>query len=283
MKRPVITVIAILAAGALIAGGAVAWSALTRKPLPLAEQCSATAGGHTTTVTIEQAVNAAIIAGVSVRRGLPPRAASIALATAYQESGIRNLNYGDADSLGLFQQRPSQGWGTKAQVMDPWYSSAKFYAALVKVKNWQTADINNVAQAVQRSAYSNAYRQHEQNARSLASSLTGQTPASFTCALRSVSAADPKGMASYLTKTYGGAITVSAPGPTPTQALTVTTTSTATAWSAAQFAVATAKRFGVASVAANGYSWTYAAWSQPSWKKDATATDATRVTITFAG
>ena len=69
------------------------------------------------------------------------------MATAYQETGIRNLDYGDRDSVGLFQQRPSQGWGTAEQLMDPHYATGRFYDALVKIKNWKTGDINDVAQA----------------------------------------------------------------------------------------------------------------------------------------
>lgn len=105
-------VLGIAVALALAVGGVVLWSTYNKVPLPIEDRCTATAGGHTTTITPEQARNAAIIAGVSIRRDLAPRAASIALATAYQESGIRNLDYGHADSLGLFQQRPSKGWGT---------------------------------------------------------------------------------------------------------------------------------------------------------------------------
>ena len=97
----------------------------------------ATAGDNSTVIDLEQAHYASIIAGLSVKRDLPPRAASIALATAYQESGIRNLDYGDRDSVGLFQQRPSQGWGTEKQLMDPYYATGEFYDALVKIKNWR--------------------------------------------------------------------------------------------------------------------------------------------------
>ena len=82
---------------------------------------------------LDQAHYASIIVGLSVKRGLPPRAASIAMATVYQETGIRNLDYGDRDSVGLFQQRPSQGWGTEKQLMDPYYATGKFYDALVKI------------------------------------------------------------------------------------------------------------------------------------------------------
>ena len=85
---------------------------------------------------LEQAGNAALIAAIAVRRGMPARAATIALATAYQESNLRNLDYGDRDSLGLFQQRPSQGWGTRAQILDPDHSINAFYDALEQVDGY---------------------------------------------------------------------------------------------------------------------------------------------------
>ena len=206
MKRARAVLVAILGIGvvvALIAGGVVLWSAYNKTPLPIEDRCTATAGGHTTTISPEQARNAAIIAGMSIKRGLAPRAASIALATAYQESGIRNLDHGHADSIGLFQQRPSKGWGTIEQIMDPWYSAREFYRTMERVKNWRTKDINDVAQAVQRSGYPDAYRQHETNARALASSLTGETPASFTCVVNRPSPGDPDGLATFLKKTLG--------------------------------------------------------------------------------
>jgi hypothetical protein len=78
------------------------------------------------------------------------------MATVYQESGIRNLDYGDRDSVGLFQQRPSQRWGTPEQLIDPYYATGRFYDALVKIKNWESADINHVAQKVQRRGYPEA-------------------------------------------------------------------------------------------------------------------------------
>jgi hypothetical protein len=124
-----------------------------------------------------------VITGVAVRRGLPPRAATIALATAYQESGLRNVAHGDRDSLGLFQQRPSMGWGTPAQVQDPHYAASKFYDALVKIKNYQQLAVTVAADRVQRSAYPNAYADHEADARILASALTGQSKAAFSCTL----------------------------------------------------------------------------------------------------
>jgi hypothetical protein len=153
-------------------------------PIPDREGCTATAAGESVDVDPEQADNAAVIAGIAVRRGLPARAASIALATAYQESDIRNLDYGDRDSLGLFQQRPSQGWGTAAQTRDRYHASNRFYDALEKVDGYEDMEITVAAQEVQRSAFGEAYADHEADARILASTLTGYSPAGFTCVVR---------------------------------------------------------------------------------------------------
>ena len=87
-------------------------------PLLQPNECTATVDGHTVTLEPEQAENAALITAIAIKRGMPARAATIALATAYQESKLFNIDYGDRDSLGLFQQRPSQGWGTPEQVIE---------------------------------------------------------------------------------------------------------------------------------------------------------------------
>jgi hypothetical protein len=109
------------------------------------------------TFTTQQLANATTIYQVSATLALPQYAAQIAIATALQESSLYNLDHGDRDSLGLFQQRPSQGWGTPAQIMDPVYSSTKFYEALVKVPHWQSMPLTQAAQAVQRSGFPDAY------------------------------------------------------------------------------------------------------------------------------
>jgi hypothetical protein len=152
--------------------------------LPQPEGCTATAAGSTVDLDLEQADNAAIIAGVGVRRGLPARAVTIALATAYQESDIRNLNHGDRDSLGLFQQRPSMGWGTPAQVRDPVHASNRFYDALVKIDGYERMSVTAAADKVQRSAFPKAYADHEADARILASTLTGNSAGGFSCVVR---------------------------------------------------------------------------------------------------
>lgn len=125
------------------------------------------------TYTTAQIENATTIYQVSVSLGLPPYAAVIAIATAMQESSLNNLNYGDRDSLGLFQQRPSQGWGTAAQITDPVYAATKFYDALVKVKNWQGIPLTQAAQDVQRSAYPDAYAHWQTDAEYLVSTVSG--------------------------------------------------------------------------------------------------------------
>lgn len=150
-------------------------------PLIRPSGCTAEVDGLTVDLSLEQAENAALITGISIQRGLPARAASIALATAYQESKILNIEHGDRDSVGLFQQRPSQGWGTPQQILDPVHSTHAFYDALVRIEGYQTMPITEAAQAVQRSAFPDAYADHEADARALASALTGNSPRAFWC------------------------------------------------------------------------------------------------------
>lgn len=98
----------------------------------------------------EQKENAALIIAIGVKRGLSQRDIQIALMTAYQESTLRNLSYGDRDSLGLYQQRPSQGWGTPSQILDPVYAINKFYDAFERVRNRDSKPLIEVAIEVQR-------------------------------------------------------------------------------------------------------------------------------------
>lgn len=138
----------------------------------------------------ERTANAALVVGLAHRRGLPARAATIGIATAIQESGLVNIDYGDRDSLGLFQQRPSQGWGTPEQVQDPVYATTAFYDALVEVDGYAGLEITDAAQRVQRSGFPEAYADHEAEGRALASSLYGLSPASLVCRLPPVDRTD---------------------------------------------------------------------------------------------
>ncbi|ALG05776.1 hypothetical protein [Kibdelosporangium phytohabitans] len=123
--------------------------------------------------TGEQLANAATIVAVGREMGIPQRGWVVAVATAQQESGLRNLSYGDRDSLGLFQQRPSMGWGSPPQVTSPRYAAMKFYERLRGVRGWQQMSVTTAAQAVQRSGFPNAYARHEKTARAIVTAVQG--------------------------------------------------------------------------------------------------------------
>ncbi|WP_211661251.1 hypothetical protein [Modestobacter muralis] len=219
-----------------------------------------TVAGSDLRVSAEVAANAATIAAVARSRGLPPRATVIALATAQQESRIRNLDHGDRDSLGLFQQRPSQGWGSEAQVQDPVYATGKFLDGLVEVPGWETGRLTEVAQAVQRSGFPEAYQQWEPMATALAGALLSDQPGRLTCTYRPDDVADsidPRtaAVAEALRREagpaephLGGTITVPGEG-----------------WPAASWAVAHASRLQLASVRYAGWEWTAeSGWAESS-------------------
>lgn len=157
--------------------------------------------------TPEQAVNAATIAAVGTNRNMPERAVTIALATALQESALRNLDHGDRDSLGLFQQRPSQGWGSAQEVTDPAYAANIFYEHLAKVRDYTELPLTVAAQRVQRSGYPDAYAKHEPGATLLAAALTGTSAASLTCEGRpdatTATATGPDAVRAALVRDFG--------------------------------------------------------------------------------
>ncbi len=128
-------------------------------------------------LTEDQVRNAAIIISVGQERRVPPRGWVIGVATALQESRLSNLPHlgadNDHDSIGLFQQRPSQGWGTPVQLADPGYQSRRFFDKLVSVDGWEVLPLTAAAQHVQRSAYPDAYAKHEPRAATIVDALTG--------------------------------------------------------------------------------------------------------------
>jgi cell wall-associated NlpC family hydrolase len=134
-------------------------------------QASSAVGGVTLDST--QVTDAQVIYDVSASIRLPQRAAIIAIATAMQESRLLNLPYGDKDSLGLFQQRPSQGWGSPAQIMQPTYAATRFYQALTQVSGWQGLPLTDAAQDVQHSGNPGAYAHWEPLATALVATFTG--------------------------------------------------------------------------------------------------------------
>lgn len=152
-----------------------------RNPAALAARCRATAGPRTSTIDLEQAANATTIAAVGKRVGLPDHAVTVALAAALQESRLRNLPYGDRDSVGVFQQRPSQGWGARSDLLVPRYAAAAFFRRLAAVPGWEALPVAAAAQQVQRSAAPSAYARWEPEARLVARALTGEVPAGLGC------------------------------------------------------------------------------------------------------
>ncbi|WP_435885288.1 heavy metal transporter [Streptomyces collinus] len=264
--------------------------------------------------TPEQAVNAATITAVGTARGLPERAVTIALATALQESALRNIKHGDRDSLGLFQQRPSQGWGTPKEIMDPTYSAGEFYDHLVKVPGYTRLPLTVAAQRVQRSGFPQAYAKHEPDAALLAAALTGQSAATLTCEGRPAAtrASGPDGVRAALVRDFGrdvlepagaavGGSSAATPTPSPsapdgsggrTVTLPVSTDTPSAGgrsldqrgWQLAHWAVANASELHIARVTYAGREWvagnTASQWREPSAKGTAGAerdADAVRI------
>lgn len=187
-RRPVRTLLIGTVAVAVIAGGVIGGLTIANRLHHVTTGCSLDGIATQPDGTVrnfrfapEQLSNAAAIASVAMRRHLPERAMTIAFAVAMQESKLRNLDYGDRDSLGLFQQRPSQGWGTAEQVQDPEFAAGAFFSALVKVRDWQDRPLTEVAQAVQRSGYPEAYAGWEPRGAALSAAFTGSAPAALAC------------------------------------------------------------------------------------------------------
>lgn len=206
--------------------------------------------GSISTLTPAQTGNAATITAVAVRRNLPDRAVTIALSTALQESRLQNLDHGDRDSVGVFQQRPSQGWGTSAQLQDPVYAAGRFYGALVEIPNWRQLPVTVAAQKVQRSAFPNAYARWEPQAAAAGAALLARSaqPA-FACQydhpVRPLGAA---AAAQMIKRQLGVDATVS--GATLTVSGTPRMESVATAW-----LVAYGQGYGASSVVHAGRIW----------------------------
>ncbi|MGH3445571.1 MAG: hypothetical protein ACRDPB_09365 [Nocardioidaceae bacterium] len=244
-------------------------------PLPDPEGCSADVGGVSVALSTEQAQNASVIAAVAVRRGMPARAVSIALATAFQESKLRNLDHGDRDSLGLFQQRPSQGWGTAKQILDPYHAANRFYDELAKIHGYQQMPITDAAQQVQRSGFPQAYAAHESDARALASALTGYSRHAFSCVVHAPGPGGAAGVSADAVRrdlhTAFGPIQVSGSHQSLRVPLGSGSAARTRGWAVASYLVAQANRLGVHRVAFDGRVWSAAAASSKGWRHSAKA------------
>jgi hypothetical protein len=194
------------------------------------------------TFSSEQAGNAATIAAVGMKMGLPAHAVTIALATAWQESKLINLTSGDRDSAGLFQQRPSQGWGTYDEVTDPVHAATAFYQHLMTKAGWQDLPVTQAAQEVQHSATPDAYAQWEDESRAMASALTGETQAQLSC--HNLSVAPSKQDIGTVAQGEWGTSTVSGAH------------DAAQGWAIGSWLVAKATQLGIDSVSVGDRTWT---------------------------
>ncbi|MFC8533801.1 hypothetical protein ACFUJY_07580 [Streptomyces sp. NPDC057249] len=233
------------------------------------DQCTVRSADGSYRLTPEQAANAATISAVGTRRGMPERAVTIALATALQESALHNLDHGDRDSLGLFQQRPSQGWGTAKQIMDPVYAAGKFYQHLAEVPGYSRLPLTEAAQRVQRSGFPQAYAKHEPDAALLAAALTGRTPAALDCEPPRTTAGtgDAAKVRAALVSAFGKGVLpggTGTAGPSSSGTLTVPVRADRRAdrdgvpqrgWELAHWAVAESEALGIDEVAYGGRVW----------------------------
>ena len=258
MRRTPLVVVALLAlVGTLGVVAVVRSFSHGIKLSPLGSGCVVSSNGEVTLDTVQMA-NAATITAVGVRRGMPEQAVVIALATALQESKLENRDYGDRDSIGLFQQRPSQGWGTAEKIKDPRYASDKFYTALRKIKGWQQMRVTEAAQRVQRSAFPNAYDKWVDEAKILAHALTGRATGAVACTVTGAPALRGAAAAAALTAglklDWGSGLAKSV---TDEQAagLTVAVTDTSAGWRYAHWLVSHASDTGLERVRFADLEW----------------------------
>ncbi|AWN32603.1 NlpC/P60 family protein [Streptomyces sp. NEAU-S7GS2] len=132
-------------------------------------------GDGKTGLNAEQIKNAQTIIAKGQQMQIPSRGEVVAIAAALQESGLRNISGGDRDSLGLFQMRPSMGWGTREQILNPEWAAGKFYRALRSVKGWEEMSVTDAAQAVEKSGFPDAYAKHERKAVQIVASIGPST------------------------------------------------------------------------------------------------------------
>ncbi len=235
--------------------------------IPVGKGCSATTANGSVNLYPEQMANAATITAVGVTRGIPDRGVVVALATAMQESELVNLPGGDRDSVGLFQQRPSQGWGTVDEVHNPHYAASAFYNQLERTPGWQEMRVTEAAQAVQRSAYPEAYEKWADEAQVLADALIGHAATAITCTLVGEPAlrgeAASQALAHGLRVDWG--LGVATPAANDAQnTVTVAADHDQGGWQIAHWLVAHSNNLGVSRVRYAEHEWTVQSgrWSQ---------------------
>ena len=250
-------------------------------PAPPPPGCQAGRGVQAITLDTEQAAIAATIAGVAARKRLPRQAVTIALATALQESKLHNLDYGDRDSVGIFQQRPSEGWGTAEDLMDPVYATTKFYAALTHIRGYTAMPVSEAAQDVQHSADGSAYEQWAGMAGQLAGYFTGKSPHGVSCWYTPPAKAGKANLAGAMQRisaTFGPAghkavvarVSLTRSGKKGARSA-VLHVRQASAWTVANWLVANAQDYGLSEVRYAGYVWK-ATNGSTGWQRASTPT-----------
>jgi hypothetical protein len=200
-RRRWVLVVAVAAVAAT--GVTVGVRSLLHEVNPPPPACRVGNGVEALLLDTEQAANATTIAAVAGRMGLPHHAVTVAIATVLQESKMHNLPYGDRDSLGLFQQRPSQGWGSPAQLLTPAFATEAFYRHLVKVNGWERLPVAQAAQSVQHSFDGSGYAAWVEEARAIARALTGESTAQFSCRFARATRPEPARLLTLATRELG--------------------------------------------------------------------------------
>jgi hypothetical protein len=238
---------------------AVAGYLVTRhgKPLLTGSGCQAGRGAAAVALDPEQAAIASTIAGVAHRRSMPPHAVMVAYAAALQESKLHNLSYGDRDSVGVFQQRPSEGWGPASELKDPVYASTKFFQALASVPGYRHKPVFRAAQAVQHSADGYAYVQYQPEAAALAADFTGHSAHAVWCwsAGAGPAKADLAAARRGLTDAFGPLSPHRAATPGDDPAMLVRAPRPALGWAVAAWLVTHASSYGIHDVRYAGFRW----------------------------
>jgi hypothetical protein len=220
--------------------------------IPQPTSCTAVADKQAVPLTVSQAGIAATIAGVAARHDLPIRAVTIAYAAALQESKLANLNYGDQDSLGVFQQRPSMGWGTPQEIMNPVYATGRFFAALVATPGYLRMPVYQAAQAVQRSADGYAYDQYATVGAQLATAFYGMQPHALSCYYASPTGKPRLTAAtSALTSAFGTLRSERVGDP----AIGIRVQRASVGWAVAAWLISHASSYGISNVRYLGYEW----------------------------
>lgn len=263
-RRAWLTAVAVVSLAVLFIG----YLAIVRHKSPIAQrptECVADGPtGQGWTLGVDQASIAAIIAAVADRRAMPARALAIAYAAALQESDLANLNYGDRDSLGVFQQRPSEGWGSPQQIENPVYASNRFFEALAAVPRYQKLPIYQAAQDVQHSADGQAYGEWATVGSQLALAFSGQIPHAVWCSYAVIQQKPTLAAASRALSGSFGQLTIAADSDPPAgrgssgkavRQRSVRVASQRQGWAVAAWLVCNARLYGIRDVRYRGYEW----------------------------